>query len=52
MPIIGICGDTASGKSTIAKNIKNLFSEKGAVIILSDSYYKTTQVLTLIHDQK
>jgi len=40
MPIIGICGGTASGKSTIARNIKNLFSEKGAVIILSDSYYK------------
>jgi uridine kinase len=40
MPIIGICGGTASGKSTIARNIKNLFSEKEAVIILSDSYYK------------
>ena len=40
MPLIGICGGTASGKSTLAKQIKSYFSKIGVVCIVSDSYYK------------
>lgn len=40
MPLIGICGGTASGKSTIAKKIEKNFQNIGVVKILSDSYYK------------
>jgi uridine kinase len=45
MPIIGICGGTASGKSTLAKQIKSYFSTIGVVCIVSDSYYKDHSLL-------
>ncbi len=40
MILIGICGGTGSGKSTIVKGIIENFKKKGIVKILSDSYYK------------
>ncbi len=38
--LIGICGGTGSGKSTIVKKLEKQFKSKGVVKILSDSYYK------------
>ena len=40
MILIGICGGTGSGKSTIVKKLEKQFKSKGVVKILSDSYYK------------
>ncbi len=45
MPLIGICGGTASGKSTLANKIKSSFSKIGVVCIVSDSYYKDHSLL-------
>ena len=38
--IIGICGGTGSGKTTLAKNIFAKIGEKDALLISMDSYYK------------
>ncbi|MBQ9791965.1 MAG: uridine kinase, partial [Clostridia bacterium] len=38
--IIGICGGTGSGKTTLAKNIFETVGQKDAVLISMDSYYK------------
>ena len=40
MTLIGICGGTGSGKSTLTKKLEDHFKNKGVVKILSDSYYK------------
>ena len=45
MTLIGICGGTCSGKSTIAYKIENYFSDIGVVKISSDSYYKDRSFL-------
>ena len=45
MTLIGICGGTCSGKSTIAYKIENYFSDIGIVKISSDSYYKDRSFL-------
>ena len=38
--ILGICGGTCSGKTTLANELKNWLGEDKAVIIDQDSYYK------------
>ncbi|MBT3523653.1 MAG: uridine kinase [Flavobacteriaceae bacterium] len=38
--IIGICGGTCSGKSTISQKIKEFYKDKGVIKINTDSYYK------------
>jgi len=38
--IIGICGGTCSGKSTISQKIKEFYNDKGVIKINTDSYYK------------
>ena len=38
--IIGICGGTCSGKSTISQKIKEFYKNKGVIKINTDSYYK------------
>lgn len=38
--IIGICGGTCSGKSTISENLKEHYKELGVNKINTDSYYK------------
>lgn len=38
--IIGICGGTGSGKTTVAKNIAKEFKLNDVVLIQLDSYYK------------
>lgn len=38
--IIGICGGTGSGKSTVTKKLSELLTEDGVTIIEQDSYYK------------
>ena len=38
--IIGICGGTCSGKSTISQKVKDYYKEKGVNKINTDSYYK------------
>ena len=47
MTLIGICGGTGSGKSTIAEKLKIHFKSIGVVKILSDSYYKNFSDLNL-----
>ena len=47
MTLIGICGGTGSGKSTIAEKLKIHFKNIGVVKILSDSYYKNFADLNL-----
>jgi uridine kinase len=47
MILIGICGGTGSGKSTIAEKLKIHFKNIGVVKILSDSYYKNFADLNL-----
>ena len=41
MILVGICGGTGSGKSTITNKIVEHFKKKGIVKIQSDSYYKS-----------
>jgi len=41
MILVGICGGTGSGKSTITNKIVEYFKKKGIVKIQSDSYYKS-----------
>ena len=38
--LIGICGGTGSGKTTIAKNIASEFKKNEVILIQLDSYYK------------
>lgn len=38
--IIGICGGTGAGKSTLARRLMNAFSKEGAVLVEQDHYYK------------
>lgn len=40
MILVGICGGTGSGKSTVAKELANHFKNLGVVILTTDSYYK------------
>ncbi|MGY8945505.1 MAG: uridine kinase [Flavobacteriales bacterium] len=40
MIIVGICGGTGSGKSTVAEKIEKYFKELGVVNMTTDSYYK------------
>jgi len=47
MILIGICGGTGSGKSTIANKIVEYFKNESVVKILSDSYYKNYLNLNL-----
>jgi uridine kinase len=39
MIIIGICGGSGSGKTTIAKSVQNLMSESKSTLLAQDSYY-------------
>jgi uridine kinase len=50
--IIGIAGGTGCGKTTVAKNIRNGLSEKKAIIIAQDSYYKDLSHLPLEERKK
>lgn len=45
--LIGITGGTGSGKSTIAKEIYNKFSEECIAMLEQDSYYKEQSNLSL-----
>ncbi len=45
--LIGICGGTGSGKTTVAKAIFKSFPEKNIAIIEQDSYYKNQDHLTM-----
>ena len=45
--IIGICGGTCSGKSTISQKIKEFYKDKGVIKINTDSYYKDHSKLSL-----
>jgi len=45
--LIGICGGTGSGKTTVAKSIFKSFPEKNIAIIEQDSYYKDQGHLTM-----
>jgi uridine kinase len=45
--LIGICGGTGSGKTTVAKAIFRSFPEKNIAIIEQDSYYKDQAHLTM-----
>ena len=45
--LIGITGGTGSGKTTIAKEIYNNFSDKCMAVIEQDSYYKDQSDLTM-----
>ena len=38
--LIGVCGGTGSGKTTIAKNIAAEFNQNEVILIQPDSYYK------------
>lgn len=38
--VIGICGGTGSGKSTVAKSIFKSLPDKNIAIIQQDAYYK------------
>lgn len=38
--IIGIAGGTGSGKTTLAKNLKQLFGEREVSLVSHDNYYK------------
>ena len=40
MILIGICGGTGSGKSTVARKIEKYFEKIGVVNMSVDSYYK------------
>jgi uridine kinase len=40
MILVGICGGTGSGKSTVSKELANHFKNLGVVILTTDSYYK------------
>ena len=44
--IIGICGGTCSGKTTLANELLNWLGEDKAAIIDQDSYYKDRSTLT------
>ena len=52
MFLIGICGGTCSGKSTLAKSIEKYFEKSGVVKILCDSYYRDNSELSLIKRSK
>ena len=47
MILIGICGGTCSGKSTLAKEIEKHFKKFGVVNMTTDSYYKDHSDLDL-----
>lgn len=38
--MIGLCGGTGSGKTTLARKIYNSLGSENAVLIGMDSYYK------------
>lgn len=41
--LLTICGGSASGKSSIIREIRNTFSEEEVCIILQDNYYKAIE---------
>ena len=45
--IIGICGGSGSGKSTVAKKLVEVFGETQTVLLAQDSYYKDHSDLPL-----
>lgn len=45
--LVGICGGTGSGKTSVAKAIFKSFPEKNIAIIEQDSYYKDQAHLTM-----
>jgi len=45
--VIGICGGTGSGKTTVAREIFNSLPEKKVSIIQQDAYYKDQTHLTM-----
>ena len=44
--VVGICGGTGSGKTTLAKNIFSKVGETNALLISMDSYYKKKKGLS------
>ncbi len=49
--VIGICGGTGSGKTTVAKSILEKVSAKDVVFIQQDSYYRNLKDLPLDYRQ-
>src|SRR6267142_6268482 len=49
--IIGICGGTGSGKTTVANRILETVSAKDVVFIQQDSYYRNLKDLPLDYRQ-
>jgi uridine kinase len=45
--IIGICGGSGSGKTTVAKKLVEVFGETQTVLLAQDSYYKDLSDLPL-----
>jgi len=45
--VIGICGGTGSGKTTITRRVVEALSEKNAVVLSHDWYYKDRPELSL-----
>jgi len=50
--IIGICGGTCSGKSTISEKLKDYYKKTGVNKINTDSYYKDHSDLSFKEDHK
>ncbi len=45
--IIGICGGTGSGKTTLAKKIHNALGAENSLLLSMDCYYKDDDALTI-----
>jgi uridine kinase len=44
--LVGIAGSSCSGKSFLARNLKDKFEDKGALVISCDSYYRDLSTLS------
>lgn len=50
--LIGICGGTGSGKSTVARSIYESFHEENVTVIEQDAYYKDQSHLEMVERAK
>jgi uridine kinase len=50
--IIGICGGSGSGKTTVAKKLVEVLGETQTVLLAQDSYYKDHSDLSLVERAK